>query len=289
MLTLAIYTDDDLLAHGDVYFLQQTEDIGIDVICNQASKLVETVHLRRPHMLLLDLCPEINLSVIGDVRKACPDCKVILWARDVPQELAYQAMTLGIRGILKRTLPGSELVRCLRKVARNDVWFDEALTGGFLGKRVTKLTRRESELVHLLSRGLKNKEIAYRLSLTEGTVKVYLSRLFEKLGVKDRFELALYGLQNLSSSSVFGIPGDRSEACLPCPSLPLPLIAALDLTPTESQNSIIFVCSSPRDMPRGQPVLPERKPHFPAKTYQPTPHAGASEQKLSFDSNHEAV
>ena len=60
------------------------------------------------------------------------------------------------------------------------------------------LTRREGQLVTLLSQGLKNKEIATALSISEGTVKVYLSRLFQKLGVKDRFELALYGLKNLT-------------------------------------------------------------------------------------------
>jgi hypothetical protein len=52
--------------------------------------------------------------------------------------------------------------------------------------------------VTLLSQGMKNKEIATALNISEGTVKVYLSRLFQKLGVKDRFELALYGLKNLA-------------------------------------------------------------------------------------------
>ena len=60
------------------------------------------------------------------------------------------------------------------------------------------LTRREGQLVTLLSQGLKNKEITTALGISEGTVKVCLSRLFQKLGVKDRFELALYGLKNLT-------------------------------------------------------------------------------------------
>ena len=58
------------------------------------------------------------------------------------------------------------------------------------------LTFRESQLVHLLSQGLKNKEIAQCLSIREGTVKIFLSRLFEKTGAKDRLELALFGLKN---------------------------------------------------------------------------------------------
>jgi DNA-binding CsgD family transcriptional regulator len=64
---------------------------------------------------------------------------------------------------------------------------------------MVSLTKRESQLVSLLSQGLKNKEIASTLTISEGTVKVYLSRLFQKVGVKDRFELALYGLRNLQN------------------------------------------------------------------------------------------
>jgi DNA-binding CsgD family transcriptional regulator len=62
------------------------------------------------------------------------------------------------------------------------------------------LTRREGQLISLLSQGLKNKEIATALNISEGTVKVYLSRLFQKVGVKDRFELALFGLKNLTAA-----------------------------------------------------------------------------------------
>jgi DNA-binding NarL/FixJ family response regulator len=68
--------------------------------------------------------------------------------------------------------------------------------------RRAALTAREAQLVRLLSLGLKNREIAATLSVTEGTVKVYLSRLFAKLGVKDRFELALYGMRNPSAGSL---------------------------------------------------------------------------------------
>jgi DNA-binding CsgD family transcriptional regulator len=71
------------------------------------------------------------------------------------------------------------------------------------------LTQREGQLVSLLSQGLKNKEIATTLMISEGTVKVYLSRLFQKVGVKDRFELALFGLKNLTTGQ---IPvGDKSH------------------------------------------------------------------------------
>jgi DNA-binding CsgD family transcriptional regulator len=75
------------------------------------------------------------------------------------------------------------------------------------------LTRREGQLVMLLSQGLKNKEISAALSISEGTVKVYLSRLFQKVGAKDRFELALYGLRNFRSMG--SVPPDADVPAQP--------------------------------------------------------------------------
>ena len=107
-------------------------------------------------------------------------------------------MSLGVRGILRKTLPVETLLRCLNRVIEGELWFEKALTDSIMSARRYSLTRREGQLVSLLSQGLKNKEIAIALTISEGTVKVYLSRLFQKLGVKDRFELALYGLKNLN-------------------------------------------------------------------------------------------
>jgi DNA-binding CsgD family transcriptional regulator len=85
----------------------------------------------------------------------------------------------------------------LQAIREGELWYEKDLLESFLhGERVT-LTRREGQLVTLLSQGLKNKEIAWSLRLSEGTVKVYLSRLYQKLGVNDRFEMALYGLKNM--------------------------------------------------------------------------------------------
>ena len=209
MTELVIYTDDSVLAGGAAHVIENAPDLKVQCVCGDTAQLLRLIGQSKSDLLLLDVCPDIDLSFISDLRKASPACKIVLWGRDVPPQFAYQAMALGIRGILDRTLPSSELIRCLRKVASNDVWFDKALTSGFFCNKVVKLTRRESQLVASLARGLKNKEIAYMLSLSEGTVKVYFSRLFEKLGVKDRFELALYGLRNLSSLAPLPVPADE--------------------------------------------------------------------------------
>src|SRR6476660_8646005 len=111
-------------------------------------------------------------------------------------------MALGVRGILRKTLPSDLLIKCLQRVNEGEFWFEKALTDSFLSAKRIALTKREGQLVSLLSQGLKNKEIASMLLISEGTVKVYLSRLFQKVGVKDRFELALFGLKNLSTGKL---------------------------------------------------------------------------------------
>jgi DNA-binding NarL/FixJ family response regulator len=123
----------------------------------------------------------------------------VLWVHSISTELALQAMALGVRGILRKTLPSDLLIKCLQRVNEGEFWFEKALTDSFLSAKRIALTKREGQLVSLLSQGLKNKEIASMLLISEGTVKVYLSRLFQKVGVKDRFELALYGLKNLTT------------------------------------------------------------------------------------------
>lgn len=152
----------------------------------------------QPDILLVDLTAGITFGVLSGLHEVASHAKIVLWVHSISTELALQAMSLGVRGILRKTLPVDTLMRCLTRVNDGELWFEKALTDSIMSARRYSLTRREGQLVSLLSQGLKNKEIATALNISEGTVKVYLSRLFQKLGVKDRFELALYGLKNLT-------------------------------------------------------------------------------------------
>jgi DNA-binding CsgD family transcriptional regulator len=124
---------------------------------------------------------------------------MLLWVNEISTELAFQAIGLGVRGIVRKTLPAETLMECLRKVSQGELWFEKTLTDSMLSARKVSLTPREGQLIVLLTQGLKNKEIATVLCVSENTIKVYLSRLFSKVGVKDRLELAIYGLRNVAS------------------------------------------------------------------------------------------
>ena len=115
---------------------------------------------------------------------------------------------------MRKTLPAYVQADCLQRVHQGELWFEQALTESCQAAKRVVLSKRQSQLITLLSQGMKNKEIAYTLQITEGTVKVYLSHLFKKVGVKDRLELMLFGLKNLTAghSPLSGKPGSLNNA-----------------------------------------------------------------------------
>jgi DNA-binding NarL/FixJ family response regulator len=113
-------------------------------------------------------------------------------------------MEMGVRGIIPVATPIESLTVALTSIRAGQLSFEKRFMEQLLLTKRVSLTRREGQLVGLVPQGLKNKELAYALGITEGTVKVYLSRLFKKLGVNDRFELALYALKNVVSGQNTG-------------------------------------------------------------------------------------
>jgi two-component system nitrate/nitrite response regulator NarL len=139
---------------------------------------------------------KLVFQFISDVRNTWSRCQPVLWVNDLAEIDCFRALQLGARGILKKTVPVQLMLECLHAVSVGDVWIESSLSehGGGLDRRsAPRLTPREKEIVHHVCVGMKNKEIAEALAITPGTVKVHLMHIFEKTGVKDRFELAVNG------------------------------------------------------------------------------------------------
>src|SRR5260370_2239872 len=200
MPTVLLSTDEPILAEGLKRILSAAEGLELSSWCPKLEDLREQLEISVPDILLIDLTSEVNFALLNSIQEAASRSKIVLWVRTISTELAMQAMSVGVRGILRRTLSTETLVRCLTCVQDGELWFEKALTDNLLTTRRYALTRREGQLVALLSQGMKNKEIATAMTISEGSVKVYLSRLFQKLQVKDRIDLALFGLRNLSPS-----------------------------------------------------------------------------------------
>src|ERR1700744_1064967 len=200
MTGVVLCSDEPILGEGLANDMAAVTSFSLIARCSQTEELHTQIELLQPDILLVDLAAGITFGTLSALHAAAPDARVILWVHTISTEMALQAMSLGIRGILRKTHPTETLIRCLTRVQEGDLWFEKELTDNFRSARRYSLTRREGQLVGLLSEGLKNKELATALDISEGTVKVYLSRLFQKLGVKDRFELAVYGMKNLAAN-----------------------------------------------------------------------------------------
>jgi DNA-binding NarL/FixJ family response regulator len=195
MICVLLYCDQPILAKGWEAVLSATVQFRFEGSLFSVPELLQYLQTSTCDILLLDSKPEVALGIISDNQRMLKDIKLVLWVDAISAGQAFQAMGLGVRGILRKNLPTELQVKCLRKVYEGELWFEKTLTDNLLNSKPVTLSRRESQLITLLSHGLKNKEIGSTLQISEGTVKVYLSHLFKKVGVRDRFELVLFGLK----------------------------------------------------------------------------------------------
>jgi DNA-binding NarL/FixJ family response regulator len=129
---------------------------------------------------------------------------VVVWGSAVSEPEALRLLQAGARGILRRTSESGTLLTCLRAVTSGGTWMEDGIFGStdklFNPKR-SQLTNRESQVVLLVEKGLRNRDIARQLGIQTGTVKIHLKHIFEKTGVRGRYGLAFTGLQNKGSIS----------------------------------------------------------------------------------------
>lgn len=171
---------------------------------------LKAVEEGRPQVAVLEWGGSGDWNPVESLRQAAPDCRVVVLLRNLMPETLFQAREAGVAGALSVQATPEELMDAIRRVVQGEFVFDQSVEWP-RGTRRIRLTKRESDLVCLLVQGLKNKEIAAALGLTEGTVKVYLCKLFQKVGAKDRFELALFGLRNLSYNNGDGAAAHKKQ------------------------------------------------------------------------------
>lgn len=180
----------DVLLRGTVYELVGRARSG--------DEAVEQVGRLEPDLLLLDVnMPDgTGLDVLRRLRenKSAPFVILLTAGMDDPQILA--ADELAPEGIVLKTSDPALLLECMEKVRAGATWVDpeiadRARQAKDRASRAPSLTPRERDLIELVRQGLRNRDIATRLGVTEGTVKVYLHAIFDKLGVENRTELAM--------------------------------------------------------------------------------------------------
>jgi DNA-binding NarL/FixJ family response regulator len=211
MQTVIVSTDEPIVEMGLKTLLDLDPDFDLICVSRTHQEVLAAATQHQPDVIVYGLAMKIDLAVIRDVQRAAPDSALVLWAREVSTELAHQAVTLGVRGFLSTTASPEHFKECLQISALGELWMEKTLTMSLLNNRPVRLSKRQSELVGLLVQGLKNKEIGASLGISEGTVKAYLTTLYEKVGARDRFELALFGLKNLGDVRGAGMgPGMKA-------------------------------------------------------------------------------
>ncbi len=218
MVRVAVYSDHPIMANGLGSLIAADPALEWNACCSNIAALKEHLASGTSDLAVLDLTPEITVAMLNELRNIAPKCKLILWTNSIASDFTVQAIASGIRGVLRKSLSLEAHRQCLHRVYSGELWVEKSLTDSFRVCHRVSLTPRESQLVTLLSRGLKNKAIAGELGITEGTVKVYLSHLFRKSGVNDRFDMALQGLKNLNMPGVSTKDQDRLRSLVidPC-------------------------------------------------------------------------
>jgi len=147
-------------------------------------------------------------DTVSELLRQSPGVRVVVVTAEPDEELTLELFRRGAHGVVSREIEPELLVECLRKVSQGEPWLDSRGTQWVLAAYRTQggrpsssrpkvqLTPKESLIVSCVTQGMKNKEIATRVGTTEQVVKNYLRKVYDKLGVADRLELALYCLNN---------------------------------------------------------------------------------------------
>ena len=172
------------------------------------------------------LSPQPAESVTDFLRKSHAS-RVIVVTEQPDQELTLECFRRGAHAIISREIEPDQLVECVRKVAAGEPWLDAKGTTWVLdayrtnaarpvsNRSKVQLTPKETVIVACVTQGMKNKEIAHRVGTTEQVVKNYLRKVYDKLGVADRLELALFCLHNKVIDTNCVPPAPEPNASLP--------------------------------------------------------------------------
>lgn len=153
----------------------------------------------RPVLLVVDkaLGTHAVLDWIHALREAGSATRTVVWGGSISESESLRFLQAGAGGVVRKTAGLPALLQCLRTVATGKTWMESALLseGQTTRNGRTALTVRENQVMELVERGLKNKDIGAVLGIRTGTVKIHLKHIFEKTGVRGRYGLALSGLR----------------------------------------------------------------------------------------------
>lgn len=196
-----------IVLEGMEHLFRQDEGFQLMARCTDGLETMEAVRRHRPDVLVLDLhMPgKDGLAISREVRAEKIPARVILFTAELDEKQLLEAVYAGVQGIVLIETRSQLLVQCVRKVHAGEHWFDRSSTQAAIERMLQReagayemagsATPQEIKIIMLTAQGLRNKEIASSLSITEGTVKGHLHNIYDKLQLAGRPALLRYAQQ----------------------------------------------------------------------------------------------
>jgi len=202
-MTRVLIADDHPLMLSGIDAVLRGTDYEIVAKVRDGAAALDALATARPDILILDVrMPKRNgLEVLRDLRGRGDTRPVVLLTADIDDRALMEAIRLDVDGIIMKEGAESQILTCLDKVRGGERWIERSVVqraldismrnGAEPQTPLAALSARERRIARLVSEGLRNKEIGRDLGMSEGTVKIYLHRIYEKLGIQNRVELAM--------------------------------------------------------------------------------------------------
>jgi DNA-binding NarL/FixJ family response regulator len=193
-----------LFLDGLELLLRREPDFEVLACCHDGFQALHAVRQLCPDILILDLYMpgKDGIEILREIHQAAIPTRVVLLTATLDEDDLLEVMRRGVGGVVLKEMTAPLLIQCIRKVYAGDQWLERRSISRAMEKMLRReagtrevaqmLTPRELEIVRLVASGLRNKEIADKLAISEGTVKMHLHRSYEKLQVDSRVTLLRY-------------------------------------------------------------------------------------------------
>jgi DNA-binding NarL/FixJ family response regulator len=206
VIRIVLVDDHEIVREGLRTLLSEEADLQVVGEAENGAQAIRVCEKLQPDVVLMDLSmPEMNgIAAIQPVKQAAPECQILVVTSFIDDERVRSAIQAGAIGYVMKNVLKSDLLRAIRSAARGEPALNAEAQRILIRQSAEpstppvheRLTSREMDVLRLLASGHSNKEIGAVLHLTEGTVKVYVSTILDKLQVADRTQAALYAVRN---------------------------------------------------------------------------------------------
>ncbi len=213
VVSILLVDDHALMREGLRQLLECEQDMRVVAEAINGLDAMQQVRRLRPDVVLMDISMPVvdGLAVTRQITNEYPSTAVIMLTMFRQQQQVLQAMRNGARGYLLKSASSQEVIQAIRKVHEGGMLIEPEVTGALVSEyrrlsdlstdrsslhaSARNLTAREVEIVRYVAAGMSNKEIAGKLVYSEKTVKNYLSIIFQKLGIRDRTQAAIFAFR----------------------------------------------------------------------------------------------